>query len=170
MAWPMNEPWALQRTREHAVIRSIFQNRMTDIIREDLGLAYAPNAGLVNSRLSPGYGYASASMMADPQYFKAFEKAAKDIAADLRKGTITQDELDRALTPLLESLESSEKENGAWLGLVTRSQTERYKLEWRRSRKAVFEAMNIEALNQAVKTLFDPKGLHVVTIKSDKLN
>jgi len=121
MAWPMYEPWSLERSREHAIIRSIFQNRMVDIIREDLGLAYSPSAALTNSRLSPGYGYVSASMMADPQYFEAFEEAVKIISADLRKGNITQDELDRALKPLLENLESAEKENGAWLGLVTRS-------------------------------------------------
>ena len=168
MGWPMKQDWTLQRSREYAVLSTIFTNRMTDVIREDMGLAYSPGGGVSFSRRTPGYSYASASITADPQYFKAFETAVKDIAAELRAGGITEDEMNRAVKPILENIESAARENGAWLGLVSRAQTEEEQLNWRRSRKSAFENMSPEKLDAAAKTLFNPSTLHVVEITSDK--
>lgn len=168
MGWPMSQDWSIKRSREYAVLSTIFTNRMTDVVREELGLAYSPGGGVSFSQLSPGYSYASATMMADPQYFDDFETAVKTIAAKLRSGDITQDEMDRAVKPILENIQSAERENGAWLGIVTRAQTEPHKLDWRRGRQAAFETMRVEDLNAAAKTLFDPSGLHIVDIRSDK--
>ncbi|WP_371396424.1 M16 family metallopeptidase [Fretibacter rubidus] len=168
MGWPMVEDWSLKRSREYAVLSTILTNRMTDVVREELGLAYSPGGGVSFSQLSPGYGYASATITADPQYFEAFEAAVKTIAAELRSGDITQDELNRAVKPILESIQGAERENGAWLGIVTRAQTEEHKLDWRRGREAAFKAMTVDDLNAAAKTLFDPSGLHVIEIRSDK--
>jgi len=168
MSWPMSQEWALERSREFTMISRIMKNRMTDIVREELALAYSPSAGMNYSRLTPGYAYASASISADPQYFGAFEKAVKNIVADLRSGGITQDELNRAVKPILEGFERGQKENGSWLGLVTTSQTRPEHLDWRRSRKASYEAMTPEKLDAAAKLLFDPETLHIVEITAEE--
>ncbi|MGB0905957.1 MAG: M16 family metallopeptidase [Maricaulaceae bacterium] len=167
MAWPIDETWTIQRKREYTLLSRIMTNRMTDIIREDMALAYSPNAGISLSKLSPGYGYASASIMADPQYFDAFKDAASSIAANLKSGGITQDELDRAVKPVLESLERAERENSAWLGLVTTSQTQPKTLDWRRSRKTAYEGITPAMLDAAAKTLFNPETLHIVEVKAE---
>jgi len=164
LAWPTDQDWTVERSRKYGMLRRILQNRMTQVIREDMSLAYSPSARMNFSQNSAPYGYVSASMSADPQYFEAFEKAAKEIAAELRKGGITQDDLDRARKPVLESFERSAKENGAWLGDVTRAQTDVEGLDNRRSRLAAYENMTPEELDKMAKELFDPKGLHVVVI------
>ena len=164
LAWPMDEEWTVERSRKYGMLRRIMQNRMTQVIREDMSLAYSPSARLNFSQNSVGYGYVSASMSADPQYFEAFEKAAKEIAAELRKGGITQDDLDRARKPVLESFQRSAKENGAWLGDVTRAQTDPEGLDNRRSRLAAYENMTPEELDKMAKELFNPKGLHLIVI------
>lgn len=167
MAWPFNQDWTIERARDYSVLSTIFTNRMTDRVREELGLAYSPGGGVTFSRDTPGYAYASASMTADPQYFKSFEEAVKSIAADLRSGGITEDEMTRAVKPILENIQSSERENGAWLGLVARSQTDPESLEQRRSRQASFASMTPARLDAAAKTLFAPDGLHIVEIRAD---
>jgi len=170
LAWPTDQKWTVERSRQYGMLRRVLQNRMTQVIREDMSLAYSPSARLNFSKNSDGYGYISASMSADPQYFEAFEKAAKEIAADLRKGGITQDDLDRARKPVLESFQRSEKENGAWLGNVTRAQTDPEGLEYRRTRLAAYENMTPAALDKMAKELFNPGGLHVVVIGPEKKN
>lgn len=164
MAWPMSDDWSIERSRYLGMIRRIFQNRMTDVIREDEGLAYSPSAGLEFGKLSAPYGYFSASMLSDPKDFAGFEVAAKTIVADLRSGDITQDELDRALKPVLEGFERRDKENGSWLGNVTRSQSDPLGLDYRRSRDTAYTGLTIEQLNSVAKTVFDPEGLHIVKI------
>jgi len=164
MAWPMVQDWTVERRRHYTIIRSILSNRLIEIIREDLGLSYSPSAGLNFGKYSPGYGYLSTSISADPQFFEAFEKAAKTITADMRSGDITEDELNRARKPILENMERGEKENGNWLGLVARSQTVPESLDRRRSRKTAYETMTAADLNTVVADLFDPAGLHIVTI------
>jgi zinc protease len=168
MGWPITQAWSLNTSRELSLISRIFTNRMTDLIREDLGLAYNPSAGSNFSRLYDGYAYFSASITADPKFFDAFEEAAGKIAADMRSGGITQDELDRARKPLLESFERAERENSAWLGLVARSQTHPESLDWRRSRQKTFEDFTPKQLDHAAATLFAPETLHVVKIVSSR--
>ncbi len=168
MGWPIERKWDLQSARELSLISRIFTNRMTDIIREDLGLAYSPAAGASFSRLSDGYAYFSASITADPEFFGAFEKASKGIAADMRQGGITQDELTRARKPILEGFERAERENGAWVGLVSRAQTQEEKLDWRRGKTESYAAISTEQLDDIAAKLFNPKTLHVVSIISDR--
>ena len=167
MAWPTSEEWTIERSRHYSLIRHILKNRMIDVIREEKGLSYSPSAGLKFAKISTPYGYVSASISADPQFFDAFETAAIEIVAELRSGDITQDELDRARKPILESMERGEKENGSWLSLVSRSQTNPKRLKNRRSRQAAYEGMTPEALNTYAGELFDATRLHVVKILPD---
>ena len=167
MAWPTTQKWSVGNSRKYSLIRQIFQNRMTEIIREDMGLTYSPRAALRFDKNNVDYGYMSASMTSDPQYFEAFETAAKEIAADIRSGGITQDELDRARKPLLESFQRARKENSNWIRLVAKSQSRPETLEWRRSRLKTFETMTTSELDKAAKDLFDAESLHVVIIQPE---
>ena len=168
MGWPINKPWSVDNSRRVYLISEVFQNRMIDTIREELGLAYSPSASANFSRLSDGYAYFSASMTADPQFFEAFETASKQIAADMKAGGITQDELERARKPVIESFERGERENGSWLGLVARAQTEDFRLDWRRARTAGYSAITTAELDAAAEKMFSPNTLHVVSIVSDR--
>lgn len=168
MGWPINLPWTVDNSREIYLVSQVFQNRMIDIIREELGLAYSPSASASFSRLSDGYAYFSASITADPEFFDAFEKASNKIAAEMKKGGITEDELERARKPILESFQRAERENGSWLGLVSRAQTEEYRLDWRRGRTAGYSAITTGALDAIATKMFDPNTLHVVSIVSDR--
>jgi len=165
MAWPTDKPWSINTTRNYNIIRAILQNRMTDVIREELGLAYTSRAALRFRKNETGYGYVSASMSGDPKFLTQFEAAAKEIVSDLRSGGITQDELNRARKPLLERQERNLRENRAWLSDVTRAQTDKSSFDYRRTIRPYYEAMTPESIDEAAKQLFDPETLHIVTIR-----
>ena len=165
LGWPITQPWNIDRSRRYAMVNRIMQNRMTELIREDKGLTYSPQSSLRFDANNDGYGYITAFMNSDPKFFGGFEAEAKKIASDLRVGGISQDELNRARKPVLESFERGLKENGIWLGLVTRSQTDPLNLSERRSRDAAYEAMTPETLDAAAAELFAPASLHLVMIK-----
>ncbi len=164
LGWPTSKPWTLERSRHYALINRIFKNRMIDVIREEKGLSYSPASSLKFSKNSAPYGYIAAIMSADPQFFADFEIAAKNIAAELQSGNITQDELDRARKPILESMERGEKENSTWIAVAARSQTDPTAIEYRRSRKPMFEAMTPKVLNRYSSELFESSDLHIVKI------
>ncbi len=169
MGWPTRADWSLERSRHYTILRRIMQNRLIDEVRENQGLSYSPSAGLSFQRLNTPFGYSSVSISADPKFFDAFEKTAKTLAAKIRAGGITQDELNRARKPVIESFERSAKENAAWQGLVLRSQTDPRGLEYRRSRLKAYSDMTTQDLDTYAKELFAPKSLHIVVITPENL-
>ena len=86
----------------------------------------------------------------------------------MKKGGITDDELERARKPILESFQRGERENGSWLGLVARAQTEDFRLDWRRGRSAGYAAITAKELDAVAAKMFAPDTLHVVSIVSDR--
>ena len=63
------------------------------------------------------------------------------------KGT-TQDELDRALKPILSNLEKTLRNNGYWLNTVmAQSQAEPYRLNWARGRDQDYGSIKLEEIN-----------------------
>lgn len=164
MGWPTTKIWTLERSRAYSFIARVFNNRLIDIIREDKGLSYSPSASVSFSENSSPYGYFSASITADPQFFDAFQKATSQIASDLKAGGITQDELNRARKPVLESIERSTKENGAWLSVVRASQTDPKGLDRRRSRLAAITALTPALLDEYARESFTEADLNLVKI------
>lgn len=169
MTWPITKPWDITTSRHFGMINRIFRNRLIETIREDLGLSYSPASTIRFSEIEPNYGYAMAVMNADPKFFDGFEKATIDIVADLRKGTITEDELNRARQPVIESLERGQKENGSWVGLVSRAQTETENFDYRKSRRPYYETLSAQDLNAVIGELFDPETMHIVEILPESL-
>ena len=65
---------------------------------------------------------------------------------------VTQDELDRALTPILSNLEKTLRDNGYWLNTVmAQSQAEPYRLDWARERDADYESIKLAEINALAK-------------------
>jgi len=88
-----------------SVLRSIFSNRLTDVIREDESAAYSPSAGRNGSRIYKGYGYMSASLGLKPEKVADMINVLDKIAADFQTGNISDDEFTRATKPILENLD-----------------------------------------------------------------
>ncbi|MET4684732.1 M16 family metallopeptidase [Brevundimonas faecalis] len=120
IAWPTTDS-VDDRTeaRKVAVLTEVLKLRVLDEIREKQALAYSPRVGSSSSDAFKGYG--SVSIMADtaPDKIGAFYTAVDAIVADLRDKPITEDELNRARLPVIETLRRSQAGNEYWLSQLS---------------------------------------------------
>jgi zinc protease len=104
------------------VLAAIMRLKMTETLRETLGASYSPAASALLSSVYPGFGYVNAGAEVRPQDVDVVVAAMRAIAADMRAGRISADELNRAVTPALEGLPQNATSNGYWLGLIAQAQ------------------------------------------------
>jgi zinc protease len=117
IAWPTTDA-VDDRTeaRKVSILSEVFKLRVLDEIREKQALAYSPRVSSSASDVFKGYG--SISVMAETAADKipAFYAAVDAITASLRDAPVTEDELNRARLPTIESLRRSQAGNEYWLG------------------------------------------------------
>jgi zinc protease len=87
-------------------------------VRQKLGEAYSPDVYNDSSETFPQYGYLQSLITADPKLAADLADQARAIGDDLAKGGVTQDEFDRAITPIRKNIAEYRRENTYWLGRV----------------------------------------------------
>jgi zinc protease len=127
-----------QTSRTLAVLSGIMRLKVTEELRETLGASYSPSVSASLSSVYPGFGYVNAGAEVKPEMVDATLAAMRVIAADMRAGRISDDELSRAITPSLEALPQNAMSNDYWLGLVAQAQGRPEMLE--RGKLAAIEA------------------------------
>ncbi|MEJ6604243.1 MAG: insulinase family protein [Opitutaceae bacterium] len=163
--WPTDDGMEVHTDRRLRVLGNILGDRLRLKIREELGDSYSPNAGSSTSGTYPGYGSIQASVTVDPEQTKRVAKVVRELADELaRKGT-NEDELKRAIQPILTGLRESERTNGYWLGAVlSQAQEQPQRLDWARSRYDDNEAITIEEINDlADQYLRDKQAFQIIS-------
>jgi zinc protease len=112
-----------QEVRTLGLLASVMHLKLLDVVRERLGASYAPSAGFSSSSIYPGLNYLYADIEAKPEDLMALRAAVRAIAADMREGVFSQDELERARTPALEQLAQHASANIYWLTVIAQLQT-----------------------------------------------
>lgn len=105
------------------VLGAIMRIKVTDEIRENLGVTYSPSAGASLSSIYPGWGYVAAAAEVKPEDVDRVTATMRKIAGEMRAGDITDDEFRRAVAPLLDQLPRNASSNGYWLSLISQAQT-----------------------------------------------
>ena len=151
--WPATDSSDIRRTRRLNLLTSVLSDRLRLKIREELGDAYSPGAGLNTQDVYPGYGYLLAGTTVEPSKAKLVIDTIVQIGDTLAEKGITEDELKRAKEPVLTSLRESARTNGYWLGnVLSRAQEKPEALDWCRSRYADNESISVEDINALAKT------------------
>lgn len=116
IAWPTTDA-VDDRTeaRRVSILSEVLKLRVLEEIRERQALAYSPGVGASASDVFSGYG--SISIRAETAADKpdAFFAAIEAIIARLRDEPTSEDELNRARLPVVESLRRSQASNEYWL-------------------------------------------------------
>lgn len=120
VAWPTTDA-AGDRTESRLVgiLGRVLDLRATEEIRERQGLAYAPRVEASASTTFPGYGSLNIKAEVSPDALPTFFQTIDTLAAQLRDTPITQDELNRARSPQIETLRRSQAGNEYWLGQLS---------------------------------------------------
>lgn len=82
------------------------------------------------------------------------------IADDLGKGNVTQEELDRARNPILNSMDRAQRDNGYWTSVLRDSQAKPERLAQQRESIPDVKAITVEEVNKLAKDIFG-KGEHL---------
>lgn len=116
IAWPTTDQIG-DRTEARVVgiLGDVLRLRVLDEIREKQALAYAPTAGTSSSDIYEGYGSIFITAQTAYESLPAYYAAIDAIVASLRDTPITEDELNRARLPTIESIRRSQASNEYWL-------------------------------------------------------
>ena len=142
----------ISRARRFNIVTEILGDRMRDKIREELGATYSPSTGSQPSEVFPDFGNLIGFSIAKPEDLEKINDITVQLGAELAEKGANADELDRAIKPVLSSLEKSLRDNNYWLHTVlSRSQSEPHRLEWARLRDADYEGITLEEINALAK-------------------
>ncbi|MEO1729828.1 MAG: insulinase family protein [Pseudomonadota bacterium] len=129
MIWPARDDTDFAETVKFQVLGRVMQLELTDRIREELGQAYSPRAGISLSHFYRDYGSISISVSLDDSQLDVARAAIATMLEELVDDAITPDLIERARKPLLERRENALKGLGGWNVLTQRSQTERERID-----------------------------------------
>lgn len=167
--WPTTDDANQKETYTLRLLRSIFQLKLTDELRETLGATYSPSTNSNNSQIYPDYGFLSAASEVEPGNVDLVFDAIDTITRDMAAGGISEDELQRARQPILESLEEALKTNGTWMTIVSTAQTQPDYLDRFRNVTEVYEAIEVDELISAAGQYLKPEAALQIRIISDKI-
>lgn len=151
--WPTTDYYEIHKTRRLGMLGAIFSDRLRVKVREELGDAYSPSAHNAPSDTWSGYGSMIASVVVDPGQAESVRDVIAGISEELATGdAIGEDELERALKPVLTSLEERVRDNGYWMGSVLEaSQEYPQRLDWARNFVEDYRSINARDINALAK-------------------
>ena len=156
LSWPTTDDSDFRDSLTRDLLAAVMQLRLIDVVREELGATYTPNASSFESSTFKGLGYLTASAPAAQGSMDSVAKAIRQIAADLRTAPPSADELLRARKPILERWQRQARENGSWAMLTAEAQSRPELLERRRTRAAMLEAITPADIEAAASRYLDP--------------
>jgi zinc protease len=156
LVWPTTDDSDFKASLARDLLAEIMGLRLIDVLREELGATYTPNAASEDSSTYKGFGYLIASAPAAPSAMDAVAKVIRKIATDLRDTPPSDDELLRARKPILERWQRQARQNNSWRGLVAEAQYAPQLLDWRRTRIAIIGAIMPNDIMEQAKLYLDP--------------
>lgn len=156
LSWPTTDDSDFKATLTLDLLAEVIGLRLIDVLREELGATYTPNASSVNSSTFKRFGYLTASAPTAQNDMDATSKAMLKIAADLRTAPPTADEMLRARKPILERWQRQARENNSWVALAVEAQNRPERLDRRRTRAAILEAITPGDITAQAKRYLDP--------------
>jgi zinc protease len=113
--WPMPDQWGDPALSDAGrVAAAILQSRLTDTVREKLGITYSPSTNGGGSVDVPGEGSFAAQLETPPEKFEAFREVLRAQIQALAAQAVSADELQRAKQPMIERSTKAPEYNGHW--------------------------------------------------------
>lgn len=152
--WPApdaSDPADAYRMR---LLRGLFRNRLSDVLREEMGATYSPGAGAFSNSLFDGYGYIFTRVTAKPGDVDKVRAGIMRVADDMAATPIDDDAFQRAWLPITEDLDSTLEKNGYWLNVLGDAQTGSDGLASFRALKPTYRNMTAAEISALAKEIF----------------
>lgn len=162
--WPTTDNRDFRTDATLTLLSTVMGLMLTEELRETLGATYSPVAYSSASSVYPGFGQLVASSNVDVQDVAKVEATVAAIAEKLRTEPVSADLMLRARRPILERIDKSRRENGAWIALLDEAQTEPRWIDRFRAARTTFESITAAELQQAAQRWLDPAAALKVRI------
>ena len=151
-AWLTDDFWDISRNRRLHVLAAVMEDRLLRTIREKLGASYSPAVYSSSSRIYDGYGTIVAQVIVDTESIDLTRKEIAKAAHSLVSQPITEDELNRAVRPIVTSLKDMVRSNDYWLqSVIALSSRHPEQLEWAGSIIPDFSSVSVSDLKTLAK-------------------
>tara|TARA_R110000744_G_scaffold125730_9_gene231684 strand:+ start:34989 stop:37835 length:2847 start_codon:yes stop_codon:yes gene_type:complete len=162
--WPTFDDSEPRRSRTLALLRAVFDLKLTERLREAEGFTYSAFNSSTTSDVYPDYGYLWVGVDVRLENVDATYAAIDELAAALAAGEITEDEVLRARRPLLEQIEDAFENNGAWLNWLSRSWDKPERLDRIRALASDYAEISRDELIGMAADYLQPEASWRVTI------
>ncbi len=165
--WPADGVRGHQKEfRRLNVLAAIYGDRLREEIREKLGASYSPAAAASGSDALEGVGYVVGQSVGKPEDLDRLLTTMRDLATKFAESGATDDELDRALKPVLSQLRKSLRDNSYWLGTVlSQSQEDPARLELARGRDEDYTSIKLSEIDALAKKYLGADNALLTAIK-----
>jgi zinc protease len=164
--WPTTDFGHISEVRRLFVLAQVLESRVLDRIRVKEGNSYTARGGHNPSIAFPDYGFMYAIVDATPAKAASLTTEIEEVASEIVKSGVTQDELERARNPLVNELKKRLNDNNYILSaLVIASQEQPERLARIKTAVKELESLTVDNLNEvARKYLVPEKALPVAII------
>lgn len=167
LTWPTEDFWSIGRTRRLSVLASILEDRIRKRVRETLGAAYSPNVISYGSRMHRNYGYIQAELNIEAGKERVLVSEVEKIVRQLVDDGVAEDELSRAIRPIITSVQENIKTNEYWLySVLSLSASHPQQLEWSKTIENDIESITVVDINQLASEYLDSQKTAVAIIEA----
>ena len=169
MIWPATDDSDYEEVVRLQMLGRVLRLELTDRIREELGQAYSPSAGVRTSRVYTDYGTITINVSLEDTQIDAARAAIDELLSDLAADGITQDLIERARKPLLERHENTLKGLGGYTSLAARAQTHPELIDRFFVYPDLLSAVSVEDLKDAAQQYLKPdEAVTFLVVPSEK--
>ena len=148
--WPIQPSEDPRETAKIDALYSILRNRLVKYIREKDGNAYALYASSYITETF-GRGCVKAFVTTASDKLEAVGEQVVQLADDMANKGITQEELERAVKPLISALEKNRVTNDFWIEFLKNAQARPEKLKWRPENEARYRNIKLGDIQALAK-------------------
>ncbi|RNJ62734.1 MAG: insulinase family protein [Porphyrobacter sp. IPPAS B-1204] len=141
LGWPTTDASDQRDDYTRDLLAAVMSLRLTEKLREELGSTYSPEAFSYTHPSLEGFGYLAAYATVPPEAMDETAATIRAIAAELAAQPPAADLFERARNPIRANFERAETQNGGWLAIVAKAQSDPSLLDRRRRRIATLDAI-----------------------------
>jgi zinc protease len=147
IVFPATDGIEMRRRRLFNVLSIVVNDRLRIEVRERLGAAYSPGAGVDVSSVHPGVGMLMIQAMSDPETVDTLVEACLGVADSLAGEGVTDEELARLREPILKQRRDAKRTNGYWVEVLSEAQLRPESLDEARAGDAFYESVGSDDLS-----------------------
>jgi zinc protease len=154
--------------RLFGALGTVVDDRLRVEVREKLGAAYAPGAGIEQSDVYPGVGMLMIQAMADPEKVEPLVAACLAVAQSLAEHGVTDEEVTRLREPMLRQRRDMKRTNGYWLDVLSRAQRDPDHLDEVRSGDAFYESFGAADLTPLAREFLQRERASLLVVNPEE--